>query len=255
MIQRDTGGAASPGQNISYNYEQGVIAKPPEGVLRPGGLRLTKRLVEACAFAQGAKVVDVGCGTGITVEYLHNEYGLCAAGIDISEERLQQGRERTAGLRLIRAAGEALPFSDSSVQGVLAECSLSVMQDAVRVLAEMNRILVPGGKLAITDLYARHQASTVLHGGDCTSGIKTYGKLTKILEKTGFRIIVWEDQSTFLKEFVARFIMEHGSAEALWQCIAVRQKDEQLSPQVIKSGLGYFSLIAEKYPADTGAHR
>lgn len=251
MSPRNPGGSSCPCQDTAYDREQGVIAGPPEGVLRPGGLRLTQRLIEACAFARGAKVVDVGCGTGITVEYMHNMCGLCAAGVDSSEARLQQGRERTAGLRLMRAAGEALPFSDNSVHGVLAECSLSVMQDAGRVLAEMHRILVPGGKLAVTDLYIRPRDDAA-PDAECISGIKNDRELTNLLEEKGFRIMLWEDQSACLKEFVARFIMEHGSAEALWQCIAKRQKDKALSPQAIKSGLGYFLLVAEKCPTETG---
>jgi ubiquinone/menaquinone biosynthesis C-methylase UbiE len=218
----------------------------PEGVLHPGGLQLTKRLVNACAFSRGAKVVDVGCGTGFTVEYLHNECGLCAAGVDISEICLQRGRARTAGLRLTRADGEALPFTSNSVQGVLTECSLSVMGDTGRVLAEINRILVPGGKLAITDLYFR----TALSAGYTaqTGGVKTNDELVKMLRERGFSVNIWEDQSAYLKEFVARFIMEHGSAETLWQCLALRQKDKQLSQQMLKRGLGYFLLVAEKQP-------
>lgn len=238
-----------PGQ--SDDYAQCVIAKPPEGVLRPGGLRLTKQVIDTCAFARGAKVLDIGCGTGITVEYLCNIYDLCAVGIDISEERLQQGRTYNAGLRLIQAAGEALPFASNSIDGVLAECSLSVMQDTSRVLAEIERVLVPGGKLAVTDMYVRMgsvlQASCAYKGQK--SGIRSYSELTSLLKGQGFRILAWEDQTAFLKEFVAMYIMEHGSAEALWQCMANRQQDKQLSSQALKSGLGYFSLIAEKFPA------
>jgi hypothetical protein len=69
-----------------------------------------------------------------------------------------------------------------------------------------------------------------------------------MLRERGFSVIFWEDQSAYLKEFVARFIMEHGSAETLWQCLALRQKDKQLSQQTLKRGLGYFLLVAEKQP-------
>jgi len=227
---------------------QSVITNPPEGVLRPGGLRLTRQIVDACAFARGMKVIDLGCGTGITVEYLVNTLGLCAAGVDISEERLQQGRARNAGLRLIQAAGEALPFADSSVDGILAECSLSVMQDLPQVLAEIARVLLPGGKLAVTDMYVRLDSvlQTSCTNKGQTVGIRNYSELMKLFKGQGFKILHWEDQTAFLKEFVAMYIMEHGSAEALWQCMLNRQQDKQLSRQSLKSDLGYFALIAEK---------
>ncbi|HWR41713.1 DVU_1556 family methyltransferase [Sporomusa sp.] len=221
------------------------------GVVRPGGVLLTKRLLDYCAFPPLAKIVDVGCGTGITVEYLRDAHGLNVVGVDLSEERLRQGRERSAGLELIQAAGEDLPFTAASVDGVLAECSLSVMQDTGKALAEFSRVVIPAGKLALTDIYVRNTDGTSppcnMQGSGCISGYLTYGELTKMLEENGFNIIVWEDQSAFLREFVARFIMEHGSAEKLWQCLSTRSNDRQIcepSPKTTK--LGYFLLVAEK---------
>lgn len=245
MNRRGDGGVFYPGEIYSH-----FAHETPEGVLRPGGLRLTEKLIDACAFLAGGKIVDVGCGTGITVEYLRDKYGFCAAGVDISATRLQQGRARTAGLRLLRAEGEALPFADNSVNGVLAECSLSVMQDTGLVLSEIWRILMPGGKLGVTDLYFRQASGAIMPGGTTDAGHKTgimnYDALKQLLEEKGFKTVFWEDHSDSLKEFVARFIMEHGSADELWQCLALRQKDKQLSQQTLKCGLGYFLLVAEK---------
>ncbi|HBS59225.1 MAG: DVU_1556 family methyltransferase [Bacillota bacterium] len=239
------------GHRSYQNYPYMINKKTPDGVLRPGGLNLTKYLIDACAFRHKAKVADVGCGTGITVQYLRDKYGLSATGVDISATRLQQGRARTAGLRLLRAAAEALPFADDSLDGVLMECSLSVMQDADRVLAEVGRVLSPGGKLGITDMYFRSVVQGDLPPGcepqlNAKAGIMTRAELAALLAAKGFNIITWEERTDSLKEFVARFIMEHGSAEALCQCLALRQKEQQLSLQALKKGLGYFLLLAEK---------
>ena len=193
----------------------------------PGGLTLTKLVIDYCAFMPDAKVLDVGCGTGTTVEYLCETYGLQATGVDVAEVRLAQGRNRTPGLQLIHASGESLPFADASFDGVVAECSLSVMQDVTKVLAEISRILMPGGKLAITDVY--------WPASDCSAGYLNNHQLEKMLAENGFSIVIWEDQSTFLREFVACYIMEHGTMDELWQCIATP-----------KAKLGYFLLVAEK---------
>jgi hypothetical protein len=108
--------------------------------------------------------------------------------------------------------------------------------------------------MAITDMYARNRDSYSLAcnaaGTGCKSGIMTFGELAGMLEQHGFSPIVWEDQSAFLKEFVARFIMEHGSAEELWRCIANRRNGKQISHQK-NTGLGYFLLVAEKRPTAT----
>jgi len=193
----------------------------------PGGLTLTKRVVEYCAFIPGAKVLDVGCGTGVTMEYLQETCGLQSVGVDVSKERLEQGRKHLPYLQFIQAAGESLPLVDVSFAGVIAECSLSVMQDAGTVLTEISRILVPGGKLAITDIY--------LPISDSTAGYLNRNQLKTMLEKNGFSIVVWEDQSAFLREFIACYIMKYGSMEELWQCVSIP-----------KTKLGYFLLVAEK---------
>jgi len=215
-------------------FENSIFSKMPEGV-RPGGLMLTQRLVDYCNFEHGAIAIDIGCGTGTTVEYLRNVRGVHAVGVDLSAVLLEQGRKRTIDLQLIQSPGEDLPFTDNSIDGVLVECSLSVMPDAGRVLAEVNRILVPGGKLAITDLYTREAGYEKQ-----LPGIMTYSEIIQILQGHCFDIMVFEDQSALLREFVAGFIMEHGSAEELWKCIGMEMNDRK------NLGLGYYLLVAKK---------
>jgi len=215
-------------------FENKVFANMPEGV-RPGGFLLTQRLVDECDFQRGELIVDIGCGTGTTVEYLRDVHELYAVGIDLSADLLKRGKERTANLELIQSPGENLPFADGSVNGALAECSLSVIPDVGRVLAEINRILIPGGKLGITDLYARDGSCNF--SACSSSSVMTYSEIIQVLLDNGFEIMIFEDQSKFLREFIASFIMEHGSAEELWQCAGGAQKTHRL---------GYYLLVAEK---------
>jgi arsenite methyltransferase len=193
----------------------------------PGGLELTKRVIDYCGFAPGDKIVDIGCGAGRTVEYLCNAYQLEAVGVDISLERLQQGHRRLPGLSLLQAAGEHLPFASSTLDGAIAECSLSVMQQPETVLAECARVLTGKGKLAITDVYCP--------AADNTAGCLNSNFITKILRENGFTIVIWEDHSALLRQFVASYIMEYGTAEKLWQCVSIP-----------KTKLGYFLLVAKK---------
>jgi len=225
------------GQGHPNLFEKSIFANMRSGI-RPGGLLLTQRIVSYCNFECGAMVIDIGCGMGTTVQYLRDVCRVHAVGVDLSAVLVEQGKKRSADLPLIHAPGETIPCADHSIDGVLAECSLSVMSSVSKVLTEINRILVPGGKLAVTDLYAR---STSGNFSTCkTSGIMTCSEMIQVLLDHGFEIMVFEDQSKFLREFVAGFIMEHGSPEELRQCAGFEKNDQQIK------GLGYYLLIAEK---------
>lgn len=193
----------------------------------PGGLELTKRVIDYCGFAPNAKIVDIGCGAGVTVEYLCDTYKLDAIGVDTSLERLQQGRNRSPGLPLFQGSSDQLPFANSTFDGVIAECSLSVMQQPESVLAECARVLTAGGKLAITDVYCLDT--------DNTTNYLYKNSMLKQLSQYGFDVLIWEDHSTLLRQFLASYIMEYGTAEKLWQCVSIP-----------KAKLGYFLLVAEK---------
>jgi len=219
----------------------------------PGGLRLTKRLIDYCAFSSGAKVVDIGCGTGETVQYLRHECGIDAVGVDAAAERLTAGKERWPDLPLIEVVAENLPFAADSVDGVVAECSLSVMRGAgndtfnstiveckCKVIAEMGRILVAGGKLALTDIYDKNPDDGL------PPVFLNYPALAGLLSENGFKILVWEDHSTHLKEFIASFIMKYGSIRELWQSIT-SVKNCPINDSAMKiNKLSYFLLVAEK---------
>lgn len=128
----------------------------PEGLpLRPGGLELTEKALSVCSFPPGARVLDIGCGTASTVEYLVARHGFRALGLDPSLVMLESGLKRNATLPVVQAAGEDLPFRECVWDGIMAECSLSVARDAAFVLRECYRVLKDGGKLLVCDLYRR----------------------------------------------------------------------------------------------------
>ena len=117
-------------------YERIAASGVTDGFIRPGGLALTERALSLCAFPPGSRLLDVGCGTGTTVEHLIERFGFFAAGVDPSLPMVAQGRARNGLLPLVRAAGESLPFPDAQWDGVLAECSLSLSRNPERFLRE-----------------------------------------------------------------------------------------------------------------------
>src|SRR5205807_4827140 len=117
--------------------------------LNPGRVEyLTRALAELGIEPQGKKVVDVGCGGGLLAEELAR-LGLRVTGVDPSLPSLEIARRHaaSAGLEIeyLTGAGEALPLPDASVD-VAACCDvLEHVADLDQVVAEISRVLRPGG--------------------------------------------------------------------------------------------------------------
>jgi ubiquinone/menaquinone biosynthesis C-methylase UbiE len=101
--------------------------------------------------------LDVGCGTGRLLASLHGAWpGMKLTGIDLSAPYLAEARRligRTARVKLEEAAAEALPFDDASLDLVVSSFLLHELPEKIRAqsLAEMARVLKPGGLLVIVD--------------------------------------------------------------------------------------------------------
>lgn len=235
-------------------YERMAAAGAAGKFLRPGGLALTETALSRCSFSPGARILDVGCGSGGTVEWLIHRHGLRAAGVDPSPFLLKHGIAENDRLPLVVAAGESLPFGDSQWDGVFVECSLSLAEDIDRVLEECHRVLTDDGRLVLSDVYAR--GSSVpdeirsLLQGSCIAGMMTGEELTEKLRTHGFVVTFWEDHTPALKEFLAQLIFSHGSCQQFW-CPAGSEDGTAGGPNGIgkalaDAGPGYFLSVNRK---------
>ena len=231
--------------------ECGRIADRRGNIMRPGGFALTDRVLQLCAFKAGDRVADIGCGFGATVEYLRRSYALDAVGIDPEEAFLEQGLRRNPCLPLSPGFAGELPFELSTLDGILAECSLSVMANKEQALAEFFRVLRPGGKMAITDVYARNadalDSVCGLRLPFGMTGIMTQDTLTAMVGRQGFSLTNWENHSQTLKEYLFQAIMEDDSSEIGRRCRGEGQSYCQEGLGALKrASLGYFLLVASK---------
>jgi malonyl-CoA O-methyltransferase len=100
------------------------------------------------------KLLDVGCGKGRYARiFLEQNPSARISGLDISGQMLAAVPE---GINRISAIMTEIPFADGSFDGVYATESLEHAVDIERAIAEMCRVLRPGGKLAIIDKNAEH---------------------------------------------------------------------------------------------------
>jgi SAM-dependent methyltransferase len=116
-----------------------------------GTAQETAFLVDALDLGAGARVVDVGCGTGRHVRALAAR-GIDAVGVDLSHGLLTVGA--AAGCRrLLQADARALPLASGVFDAAWSLCQggfgITPATDRV-VLAELARLLRPGGRIALT---------------------------------------------------------------------------------------------------------
>ena len=103
------------------------------------------------------RALDVGCGTGRLLAFVHEAWpGLRLTGLDLSAPYLGEARRligRTARVRLVEGAAEALPFGDRSIDLVFSSFLLHELPPEVRVAAlrEMARVLAPGGRIVVVE--------------------------------------------------------------------------------------------------------
>jgi ubiquinone/menaquinone biosynthesis C-methylase UbiE len=237
--------------SVTRVYEQAAVHQITGDTIRPGGLALTDHALEYCTLPAGARVLDVGCGAGATVEHLRGAHGFEAAGIDPSRQLLGLGKRRAPGLRLCSACGEALPFAPGCFDALLAECSLSLMADIDTALNEFNRVLRASGALIASDIYARCADGLAearqLPLACCLGRAMPRDWFIEKVERAGFQVTLWEDHSQALRQLAVQIIMTHGSMASFWQRVI---QDDTPASRVQKTLMrvkpGYFLLIAVK---------
>jgi arsenite methyltransferase len=219
--------------------------------VRPGGLDLTRRALALSQLGPGSRVLDVGCGSGVTVAYLLTECGIHAVGMDSSAILLAQGKARDATLPIFMADAASLPFPDALFHGLVLECSLSLVEDRTHVLEECRRVLVPSGKLIVADLYARNPESREelanLPLNSCLRGAFDKNLFVREVSHVGFSTMCFEDHSDLLLDFAARMIWAYGSLDRFWNEATCGTVDSAVIQRAVQRARpGYFLFVGRK---------
>lgn len=119
---------------------------------------MTNQMIRRLDPAPGARVLDVGCGNGAPALQLAQAREVEVLGISVSERQVARGNEgaQAAGLadRVSFEQIDAmhLPFPDASFDHAWALESMLHMPDKGQVLAEMARVVRPGGRVVLADM-------------------------------------------------------------------------------------------------------
>jgi SAM-dependent methyltransferase len=108
-------------------------------------------MLELAGDVAGRRILDAGCGSGPLFAALRDR-GAVVAGFDKSAGMLELARRRLGEAADLRVAdlGGPLPFADGSFDDVVASLVLHYLEDWAAPLAEMRRVLKPGGRLFVS---------------------------------------------------------------------------------------------------------
>ena len=93
-------------------WQHPLMATLEDGALRPGGLALTRKAYDGLKLSPSTRVLDAGCGTGVTGEFLQQEYEVHVTGLDLSSQNTLQTHKRH--IPVVQGTVEQLPFSDAA---------------------------------------------------------------------------------------------------------------------------------------------
>jgi SAM-dependent methyltransferase len=189
-------GNADFGESL-YNAEQrGEL--PDSAVLASLGCGNPTAVAE---LHEGETVLDLGSGGGIDVILSAKRVGSTgvAYGLDMTDEMLAlaQKNAQEAGVRnvhFLKGVIEAVPLPAESVDVVISNCVINLSVDKPAVLAEMARVLKPGGRVGVTDVVAEDELSPDQRAErgsycGCIAGALSRAEYVAGLETAGFEAV------------------------------------------------------------------
>jgi SAM-dependent methyltransferase len=146
----------------------------------------------------GERVLDLGSGGGIDVLLSARRVGPTgrAFGLDMTDEMLALARANAAkagasNVEFLKGQIEAIPLPADSIDVVISNCVINLSTDKPAVLAEMFRVLAPGGRIGISDVVAEDHLSPADRAErgtyvGCIAGALSQGEYLDGLAAVGF---------------------------------------------------------------------
>ena len=180
----------------SWNRFRYTLWAPGYNILAGYFRRKRRRSFELLGLSAGERVLLVGAGTGLDLDFVPPEVAVTA--VDLTPAMLERLRRRARDLgRSVDARimdAQALELPDASFDAVVLHLIVAVVSDPSRCLAEAARVLRPGGRAAILDKFVsdRGRPPLILRVVDPLArflATSVTRKLGPLIEGSGLRIV------------------------------------------------------------------
>lgn len=162
---------------------------------------------------EGDDVLDLGSGSGTDafVAALHVGESGSVTGLDMTDEQLGKARQLRDergfdNVSFEKGHIEKLPFEDGTFDAVISNGVINLSAEKATVFAEANRVLAPGGRLAVSDIISERQMpESIKTDADlwaaCIGGAEQVDSYTSLIESAGFEVAEVRDNSEY--EFIS----------------------------------------------------
>ena len=208
---------------------------------------LLGRLHHHLASKTGGDYLDIGCGTGnYTVEL--QAKGGAFTGIDPSERMLKKARAKSTAIQWMKGVVEALPLTDSSVDGVVGSLTTHHWTDIEQGFRELYRVLRPGGQLVIftatpaqmRGYWLNHYFPNMLE--DSCQQMPSFNRVSTAIADAGFQSLALEKY--FIKEDLQDLFLYSG-----------KHQPELYFQDAVRQGISSFSALSNQTEVAAGLLR
>ncbi|MNO35025.1 Ubiquinone/menaquinone biosynthesis C-methyltransferase UbiE [compost metagenome] len=204
----------------------------------PDGANLGLGCGNPQAIAQltpGEVVLDLGSGGGFDCFLASRQVGESGKviGVDMTPEMVSRARQNAlkggfANVDFRLGEIENLPVADQTVNVIISNCVINLSPNKEQVFREAYRVLLPGGRLAISDVVTTAELPPEIKNdledlyAGCISGASSIPELEKMLVQCGFTNISIQpkdDSKTFIKKWVPGVKLEDYLVSAVIQAV------------------------------------
>ena len=211
-------------------------------------LRLIGTCTRLAKWQPGARVADLGCGSGVFTNLLHRR-GFDAVGLDLSPKLVALGQAKYPDVTFLEGDVEQLPFPDASLDGILLSGLLHHLPDPARCVAETFRVLKPGGSFAAFDpnrmnpfMYLYRDRSSLLYSSvGVTENERPLlaRQISAVFKSTGFKV-----NTDYISDLNYRYL---ASSKLRWLLPAYNAIDRVVfAPDLMKPLRSFVLTYGEK---------